>query len=61
MTWGGVVNLVTGISYLGEMKKSTVEIEKRIPGNDSEADNLLDKFENEFSKLKHNWNKTLLN
>ncbi|MFN5982290.1 MAG: hypothetical protein ACK46Y_10020 [Fluviicola sp.] len=37
------------------------EIEKRIPGNDSEADNLLDKFENEFSKLKHNWNKTLLN
>jgi hypothetical protein len=31
MTWGGVVNLVTGISYLGEMKKSTVEIEKRIP------------------------------
>jgi hypothetical protein len=37
------------------------EIEKRIPGNDSEADIFIDKFDNEFSKLKNNWNKTLLN
>lgn len=37
------------------------EIEKRIPGNDSEADVFLEKFENELSKLKNNWNKTLLN
>ena len=37
------------------------EIEKRIPGNDSDADSCIDKFETEFSKLKNNWNKTLLN